>query len=553
MFTVFNCFTPESWKGHVKRGFVGENTGVRFCQHKPAAPERKFNEIARRGGMLDNILKENRFPFYIDRLQGGCWFESYDYDKELIAYYNELLGDKFYGLQMHEWMGNIQSDLERIKVGGIEEWTEEGIEKAILSHCDTGVYTESMSVKELASEHYCTDWRDFLDMANRLFKKRSDYARSRGTDIIVCDSIYPSPMIEIPCGVKRIMPEIGAQTWNTRVQMAYARGTARGAGIEFGAYYEPWGGKPLTAAGYNKDGVNEWSIGPRYGGEFPWGTKGENGGSSRSLQKRMYLYAYLSGAKWISEEWDLCNTFYDFRDFEVTPYGKIKLELLDFVRKFHSTGELYAPIAIVVPNDLETLEMYRFNNADKKYINYDASGERDKDVMSKLSLVRSGIGDIMCKSNCKYGNETMLLKNTDLPDMFDIVNEKYVNNKVRYEYYVDLTGGQSFAKNYSNICNISDLSKIADKLMPCKVSGGVHWFVNKGKDADYLTIFNNDGIERTLQYGDRKIPEAVKTCVAECKNGKRIEPLYGNYKFETDGDKAVITLEAGEIFFGKLV
>ena len=50
-----------------------------------------------------------------------------------------------------------------------------------------------------------------------------------------------------------------------------------------------------------------------------------------------------------------------------------------------------------------------------------------------------------------------------------------------------------------------------------------------------------------------KIPEAVKTCVAECKNGKRIEPLYGNYKFETDGDKAVITLEAGEIFFGKLV
>ena len=34
-----------------------------------------------------------RCPFYIDRLQGGCYIEDYPYDRTLIEEYKALLGD----------------------------------------------------------------------------------------------------------------------------------------------------------------------------------------------------------------------------------------------------------------------------------------------------------------------------------------------------------------------------------------------------------------------------------------------------------------------------
>lgn len=82
---------------------------------------------------------------------------------------------------------------------------------------------------------------------------------------------------------------------------------------------------------YNADGENKLNI---HGGEFPFESAGSNGGSSRSLQKRLLIYAYLAGAEFVGEEWGGYNTFYDLKDFTLPPYGKTKRLFLRFAEKY---------------------------------------------------------------------------------------------------------------------------------------------------------------------------------------------------------------------------
>ena len=103
---------------------------------------------------------------------------------------------------------------------------------------------------------------------------------------------------------------------------------------------------PFTVCNYNADGENEWNI---HGGEFPFESAGSNGGSSRSLQKRLLIYAYLAGAEFVGEEWGGYNTFYDLKDFTLSPYGKTKWLFLRFAEKYPA-GEFYSPMHLEAGN-----------------------------------------------------------------------------------------------------------------------------------------------------------------------------------------------------------
>lgn len=48
---------------------------------------------------------------------------------------------------------------------------------------------------------------------------------------------------------------------------------------------------------------------------------------------------YVLGTK--SEEWVMCNTFYNWKDFELTPYGKIKLDFLNIIKKVSKRENRY--------------------------------------------------------------------------------------------------------------------------------------------------------------------------------------------------------------------
>ena len=537
-FTFFHAYMPKVFEAQINAGLFRENDGIRFCQSIDINDNLKFNNLAKVGGDLYNFIQDNNCPMYIDRLQGGCFFEGYDYDMKLIRTYREMLGEKFFGFQMHEWMSNFISDTRKLVDGKCPEpWTEENITSTLKRDFPfPHVFTEAMSAKEFAEVGHITDLNRYLDAMKALFLKRQKY--TDGT-VLPCDSAILGYSIEFKNGAKRVMPEIGKQTRHTSVQIAYARGMAKAYGKSFGTYYEPWGGEPFSACNYHKNGLNEWNIS---NDSFPFKTAGGNGGSSRSLQKRIYYYSYMSGAEFISEEWGLCNTFYDWNDFELTPYGKVKKDFIDFAEKYKNIGRPVTPIAAVIPKEIISLD---YIDTDDNYLSFSVDGE----LKRKLEIMRKGLCRLFAFGET-FGNENGCLVNRLLTDAIDIVNED-VYDESRYAYAVNLTGNADFEKKHK-CCSLDDVPDLLNKLLPCKVTGGLHHIVNKNSDDEYfLTVFNNTGIVRSVEEGEYGLKEAEKTVQVELKDGTKLAALYGNFRIEEIDGKYYITVPAGELFFGK--
>ena len=163
MFTFLHGYSPDTWEGMLKNGLVGKNDGIRFCQNRRIDPSMKFNSLARKGGELYEIIRERNCPLYIDRLQGGTVIDEYTYDSALIDEYKNLLGDKFYGMQMHEWLSNYHNDIHR-KLGDLpaDRWTEENIRKTIYKQFDLPyLFLESMTLQEMAAFGKPEDLKQF--------------------------------------------------------------------------------------------------------------------------------------------------------------------------------------------------------------------------------------------------------------------------------------------------------------------------------------------------------------------------------------------------------
>ena len=103
----FDVYNDWHIKGLEKNNFINEDSGFKI-QHIFSMPEElKFNRIAAKGGNLHSLIKENKYPFYVDRIAGGCTYHKYDLDLELVREYENILGDEFLGFQLHESASNI--------------------------------------------------------------------------------------------------------------------------------------------------------------------------------------------------------------------------------------------------------------------------------------------------------------------------------------------------------------------------------------------------------------------------------------------------------------
>ena len=496
MFRFIHGYWPKVWQAQVNAGLVGEQDGIRFCQSLLLPDAMKFNALAAVGGPLHQLLSQRKCPFYIDRLQGGCYIEAYPYDQALLAEYRALLGNNFWGFQMHEWMSNYRQDaLDKLGELPREHWSEEEIAAFIYEKFPFPcLFLESATAEEMAEGGKPEELSTFYKNITDIYRKRMQVG-----ELLPCDSAYLAYGFEISCGAKRLMPEVGAQSWDTRLQVCYARGMTRAPGRSFGIYYEPWGGNPFSACCYQKDGKNEWGIGES--ADFPFETHGPNGGSSRALQKRIFLYGLLSGAEFISEEWGICNTFCDWEDFVLSPYGQVKKEFLEFARKYTDIGDKLTPIAVVLPKDLMVLDnIYE----DDLYCGFRVESEA-------LAKIKQGIRAVFTESLPMVGRETRVLKNSDVPDAVDLLND---DDSVldRYEYLVDLTCDEEFARKHPNICTIADVKPLLKKCLPCYVEGNAHWLVNaRTSGGYYLTVFNHSGITRSVSEGEGVLPEAETT------------------------------------------
>ncbi len=533
MFRYFHCYLPETWEAQVQSGLVAQQDGIRLVQSKNLPAHRQFNCLAAKGGALYRELMESERPFYIDRLQGGDYIDTYPYDWELLEEYRRLPGDRFWGFQMHEWLSNYASDLRKLEDLTDVSWTVEEVSDHIrkkfrMPH----LFLESMTAEEMAEAGRPLDAGQFMKNMTGIYRKRRE---SHG-DLIPCDSAFLAFPFEIGCGAKRFMPEVGAQSPDARLQICYARGMARAHRAEFGVYYEPWGGRPFSTCCYHRDGINEWGIGGAE--DFPFSAAGANGGSSRSLQRRVHLYAYLSNASFMSEEWGMCNTFLDWQDFELSEYGQVKLEFLRFARKYDNVGDKVAPVAAVLPKMLPVLE--EIHRPDT-FCGWPLSREDGQ----RLAKIKQEVCKIFSAPTEMLGTEKYTLINSDMPDAVDLVNE--VDGALdRYRLLVNLTGEDSFSARYSNCCSVEELPALLRKIMPCYVEGGVHWLVNHCLSGGYyLTVFNHSGVERRVESGEKLLREAEKQ--AEISFGAAAVPhmLEGDAQFSMENGKGYLTLPAG--------
>ena len=544
MFTFFHCYSPKLWAGYEKNGLLRGKYGVRFPMSiRNTELGDDFNQVAKKGGALYDLVKKNKLPLYIDRLQGGDFIYDYNFDEELLVEYERMLGDDFYGFQMHEWLSNYHNDVRlRLKELPEDEWTEENIERCVRAGNNfKWPHIEAMTLTELSETGKPKSAEELYANMTAIYKKRM----AKYKKLIPCDSFYLMYPFEAECGAKAIMPEVGAQIPDMRLQMCFARGVTRAYGIKLGAYYEPWGGagRRVTTCMYNESGKNEWLVENETN---PFSSAGKRGGSSRSLQLRIMLYAYLSGAEFISEEWGGYNTFSDTECTTLSEYGETKKRFIEFVEKYPDVGEKLAPIAVVISNDLLC---YTISESEKKLLGYPTRTEQRK----ALGNLKSGVLGIFSDATPMKGNrrEIKTLINSKIPDAFDMLNEGDGMALSKYEYLVDMTGELDFEKKYKKVMTSDEAKAKISKLLPCRVDGECHWLVNKRADGGYyLAVFNHSGVVRTLRADEHVMESETKSIVIELKNGAKLVKLEGDGKLERRDGKYYLTLRGGDFFFG---
>jgi hypothetical protein len=280
------------------------------------------------------------------------------------------------------------------------------------------------------------------------------------------------------------------------------------------------------------------------------GKGSENYGSSRSLQWRAHLYAYLSGAKFISEEWGGYNTFKDMETYELSEYGLVKKRFLDFVDKYPDVGEKVSPIAAVISNRLPcfTVEGYA-TGGDETMFGY----PMDEELMAINKAAKDGARRIFQDRVDMLGTEPKVLINSHIPDAVDMLNEGDGHALKAYQYLVDITGEADFKDRYDNVITPDEVEEKLHELLPCRVDGGFHYLLNEAEDGYYLSVFNHSGIVRTVETGDSVLPEATKTATITLKDGKVLLPLEGNTELRFENGQYFVTLKGGEWLFAKMV
>ena len=538
MLKFFHGYHPDVWDALIKSGMMTEYDGVRIPQDITIKEYKQFNNVAKRGGHLYNFMQEHKLPFYIDRLQGGTFIDHYPYDTQLLQEYIDLVGDENYlGLQMHEWCSNYFSDLAKIGDLPEEEWTAENIAKIVNEKYKMPyLFLESMDEYEMAEYGKPKSSYDIYNTLEKLYAKRA----SQHYRLLPVDSPALAYGLEIEYGAKRFMAEIGAQTPHTRLQVSYGRAMAKAHGCSFGTYYETWGGSPFSTCNYQKYGKNEWDTeNPE---DFPFQAAGANGGSSRSLQQRLYVYSLMNNVEFMSEEWSVANIFYDWDDFELSPYGKINVWFADFRKKYSDVGNKITPIAAVINSSHKILDRLASTNG---FGEMAVGGEAEK----KMVQIKTDLKSIFANTTEMTGNERWkALDNSNIPDAVDLLNFTTNGALNNYKYLVDITATNELRDSAwsGKICDISDVETILRRELPCYVDGGLMWLVNERIGGGYyLTVFNNSGVSRTVADGESIDPGAEKTVTLTFKGERNPVVCDGNGKLSKQDGTFRLTIKGG--------
>ena len=525
----FHVYNDVYFEGLEKNGFLNKDSGFKL-QHCFAVPkDLLFNTYAAVGTKLYNMIKEHHIPFYVDRIAGGITYYPYTFDRALIAEYRNILGDDFLGFQLHESASNWRySDWGRMmQVTGQRGLFDPAELRRLLPAKNkfTPDGEPLISLSQDTPEYYATrTYAETIpdveaDLRHLYLRRLAD----TDNNILPVDSGTLFTKLQDELGMRTFMPEIGSQISLTRLAVALARGMAKASGKKWGTYYECWRADWYPETGkvthnmpcYSPNPDNEWYLTQEtHGDDFT--THGKNGGSSRLLQERIYYHSLMSGADYMGEEWGLCCSYYDTKDFALTPYGALKKRFIGDALDLQGVQPVI-PFALVLPKDCPCVEL-----TDRRFTH--RIGDRRGVYMRNLHLNAEdtehyGHIDNMYtlffnRTEDTYGNESHVLTNGLFGDLFDVIYEDASDAALsRYAYLIDATKESTFAhakagKGYKILESTdpyrlkAEVETLAKQIMPVYVDD-LHWLVstdNKGRR--FLTIFNNEGNLRTSEKGD---------------------------------------------------
>ena len=533
----FHVYNEELFKGLEKNGLLNKDSGFKIQNVFSVPNKLLFNNIAAKGGKLYNLIREGNIPFYADRIAGGITYFPYNYDKELFREYAEMLGDWFLGTQLHESASNRRgSDWGALikRTGSKGPYNPEELRKVMDS--SYAITPDGKVLQALSQDHsdvyaklrYAETYQEYLEEMRDMFQRRMDEVEGH---ILPCDSGYMATKMQDELGMKTFMPEVGCQIPLMRMQVALARGMAKASKKTWGTYYECW--RHIKDVGYsmpcfNTEPINEWYLTQEtHPDDFT--THGKNGGSSRLLQNRIYYHTLMSGADYLSEEWGTNCSYDDMHDFVLSEYGLVKKDFINTALTMQGI-KAEIPFAIVLP--------LAYSNVDIGDISDGEIGTRKNSYMlaplsdaetAYFDHIRDVLKLFFARNGKIYGNEGHTVTNSRFGDVVDIIYEDASAETLsRYAYLIDATAEGSFAKakagtdlkilESANLAALeADMRKLIPQVMPCYVDD-LCWLVssdNAGKR--YLSIFNNEGNERSLEHGNTLDPEADRVVTVTFK------------------------------------
>ena len=495
---------PRFQEGLRKHGLDGDG-GLRFLN--TGFDTRPFGERWASAPALADARRSGCY-YYIDRITGGMPFQSLDGMGEILR---ELKDDpRFLGVQVHEWGNSPIHDYWRVKKLLLDKGLpfdkahfaayEKRTEPPYFSGGDYETYRAlHRPLKNLADvEGYLEAYFRHLVMLT-------------AGQIVSVNGHVQMHHTALRLGAKHVMAEIGNQVSLSALQIACARGAARQYGKPFGVYYETWGGSPfgcVCATDFSpwfsqtkrlKKVMAGYHVGPKFG-------------SSRSLQRRLLFFAWLSGAAYCAEEWGPENYFSNWETHPLTDYGRVVKEFLTVSRRFGRL-EPVVPAAIVTPPGTFGIDVNYVAKHRNAVFGIAPAGEFH-------SLLRTFATDLFATQPRRKGGDAHNLTPSPWIGCFDVLSaEARHDTLARYKLriYFDRKQAERASAGAGQVLlytgkadEIDRCVKVLRGSLPIRVEGQVGCAQARANGRHLLGIFNNLGITKTTE-GEQADPQAART------------------------------------------
>ncbi|MEO2045291.1 MAG: hypothetical protein ABGX16_01810 [Pirellulales bacterium] len=482
--------------------------------------------------------------YYIDRICGGMPYQSLE-GIESIA--RELKDDpRFLGFQVHEWGNSPIHDYERIHRLLLDN--DESFDREHFAQYEGRVRSPYFSGGDYGTYQKIFEPLKSLNDVDRylegFFRKKVEQTYGQVVSVTGYRQLHHTAL---RLGAKNVMPEIGNQVPLTALQIAFARGAAREYDRPFGVYYEPWGGLPFGCScaldfspwfpdtKHLKKVMDGYKIGPEFG-------------SSRSLQRRLLFFAWLSGASYWAEEWGAENYFGNWEDYPLTEYGRIVKDFLA-VSSQYTKPKPVVPAAIVMPPKTFGVDIsYVAGQSNKLY------RIADPDAFHKK--LRAFASDLFASQPTQAGGDADNLTPSPWIGCFDVLSAeapKSLLDEYGLLVYFDREQADKSPASEDRMLVYDGEKQDAQRciqsvehLLPYRVKGRVG-VAHARTDGRYLLgIFNNLGITKT-KAEERADPKATQTAVVHGPPTGAVFLEGKQYTTRTNKNSIEIRLPAGEV------